>query len=210
MATEADLVQAIAQEGVRDPRVLDAFRAVPRSAYVPAEYVEEAYRDRPLPIPHGQVTTQPSLVARMIQALALTGRENALEIGTGYGFQTALLAHLARFVWSVERWADLARTARANLARQGVHNVEIVVGDGTEGLPQHSPFDGILVAAALPEVPPPLVEQLALGGRLVQPIGPGGAEEVVLFEKDRHGFLRRDTVTFAHFVRLYGRHGFES
>ena len=206
--TQEDLVRAIVAEGVRDPRVVQAFRAVPRAAFVPPDLAEQAYVDRPLPIPHGQVTTQPSLSARMIEALGLTGAETVLEIGTGYGFQTALLAALSRFVWSVERWPDMAETARASLARQDVANAEVVVGDGTAGLPEHAPFDAILVSAAFPQVPPPLVEQLVTGGRLVQPIGSGGAEEVVLFEKTGRGLVRRGSVTLAHFVRLYGKHGF--
>src|SRR3712207_5480377 len=206
--TLEDLVRAVMAAGVRDPRVLQALREVPRAAFVPPDLAAQACHDRPLPIPHGQVTTQPSLSARMIEALGLTGAEQVLEIGTGYGFQTALLAHLSHFVRSVERWPDLADTARANLARRGVSNVEVVVGDGTAGLPEHAPFDAILVSAAFPQVPPPLVEQLAAGGRLVQPIGSGGDEEVTLFEQGPRGLVRRGTVTLAHFVRLYGRHGF--
>ena len=208
LSSQGDLVLAIAAAGVRDPRVLEAFREVPRAGYVPADWVGQADLDRPLPIPHGQVTTQPSLVAAMLEALGLTGAERALEVGTGFGFQTALLACLSGFVWSVERWADVAGAARANLARAGVKNVEVVVGDGSEGLPAHAPFDAILVAAAFPRVPPPLAEQLAAGGRLVQPLGPGGDEEVVLFEKGPRGLIRRRTVVRAHFVRLYGTHGF--
>jgi protein-L-isoaspartate(D-aspartate) O-methyltransferase len=207
-ATQEDLVRAVMAAGVRDPRVLQAFREVPRAAFVPPDHAAQAYHDRPLPIPHGQVTTQPSLSARMIEALGLTGTEQVLEIGTGYGFQTALLARLSRFVRSVERWPDLADSARANLARRGIANVEVVVGDGTAGLPEHAPFDAILVSAAFPRVPPPLVEQLAADGRLVQPIGSGGDEEVTLFERGQRGLVRRGTVTLAHFVRLYGRHGF--
>jgi protein-L-isoaspartate(D-aspartate) O-methyltransferase len=208
LPTQEDLVRTIAAEGVRDPRLLQALREVPRVGFVPPELVEQAYVDRPLPIPHDQVTTQPSLSARMIEALGPSGAEAVLEIGAGYGFQTALLARLARFVWSVERWPDLAELARANLARHGVANVEVVVGDGTLGLPDHAPFDAILVSAAFPRVPPPLVKQLITGGRLVQPIGAGGAEEVVLFEKSARGLARRGVVTLAHFVRLYGQHGY--
>ncbi len=208
MREQGDLVREIVGAGIRDPRLVDAFREVPRAGFVPPELVELAYKDRPLPIPHEQVTTQPSLSAKMIEALQLTGSDRVLEVGTGYGFQTALLSRLSGFVWSVERWPDVAETARDNLARHGAGNTEIVVGDGTEGLPEHAPFDAILVSAAFPSVPPPLAEQLAPCGRLVQPIGSGGLEEVVLFEKGPEGLERRRTVTGAHFVRLYGAHAF--
>jgi protein-L-isoaspartate(D-aspartate) O-methyltransferase len=200
------LVAAARAAGVDDERVLTAIADVPRSAFVPAERADLANVDTPIPIPHAQVTTQPSLVARMVEALALGGAERVLEVGTGYGWQTALLADLAGVVFSVERFADLAETARAALADR--ENVHVVVGDGSQGLAEHAPFDAILVAAAYPEVPEPLVEQLAEGGRLVQPLGLGGAEDVVLFEK-RGGELRRvRSVSGAHFVRLHGRHGF--
>ena len=205
---QEDLVRELLAARVRDPRVLQAFREVPRAGFVPSDLIEQAYLDVPLPIPHGQVTTQPSLVARMIEALGLTGVEQVLEIGTGYGFQSALLSLFSRIVWTIERWPDIAATATANFARRGITNVEVVVGDGTEGLPEHAPFDAILVAAAFPRVPLPLVDQLSPGGRLVQPIGAGGDEEVVLFEKVPQGLRRRGTVTLAHFVRLYGKHGF--
>jgi protein-L-isoaspartate(D-aspartate) O-methyltransferase len=200
------LVAASREAGVRDERVLDAIGAVPRVDFVPDEDADLADLDTPIPIPHGQVTTQPSLVARMVEALGLEGDERVLEIGTGYGWQTALLGRLAREVYSVERFADLAETAQRHL--DGYENVTVVVGDGSEGLPEHAPFDAILVAAAYPRVPDPLAEQVAEGGRIVQPLGPGGAEDVVLFEK-RDGELRRvRSVSGAHFVRLYGRHGF--
>ena len=200
------LVAAAREAGVQDERVLGAIAAVPRAEFVPAERAELANVDVPIPIPHEQVTTQPSLVARMVEALALAGDERVLEIGTGYGWQTALLARLARDVFSVERFADLAEVARAALAVG--NNVQIVVGDGSEGLPQHAPFDAILVAAAYPSVPDPLARQLADGGRLVQPLGPGGAEDVVLFEKRGGALVRVRSVSGAHFVRLHGRHAF--
>jgi protein-L-isoaspartate(D-aspartate) O-methyltransferase len=200
------LVEAARDAGVQDERVLNAIAAVPRAEFVPPAYAVLADVDTPVPIPHDQVTTQPSLVAQMVEALSLSGDERVLEIGTGYGWQTALLARLAREVFSVERFADLAQTARAALA--GRENVVIVVGDGSEGLPEHAPFDAILVAAAYPSVPLPLAEQLAENGWLVQPLGPGGAEDVVLFEK-RSGVLQRvRSLVGAHFVRLHGRHGF--
>jgi len=193
---------------VRDARLLETIGAVPRADFVPPDLAALAYRDSPLPIPHGQVTTQPSLVAQMVAALALTSADCVLEIGTGLGWQTALLARLAGEVWSIERWDDLARTARANLERHGVWNATVVVGDGSRGLPEHAPYDAILVAAAFPQVPAPLAEQLSEGGRLVQPIGLGGADEVVLFEQRGGALERSRLVTGAHFVRLYGQHGF--
>lgn len=201
-------MQVIVGEGVRDRRLIEAFRDVPRAPFIPPHLVEEAYWDRPLPIQHGQVTTQPSLVAKMVEALGLRGTEKVLEIGTGYGFQTALLARLASEVWSVERWSDIAETARVNLERFGVSNVTVVVGDGSEGLAANAPFAAILVSAAFPEVPQPLVEQLSTGGCLVQPMGWGGNEDVTLFEKEEGGLVPRRHVTGAHFVRLYGTHGF--
>lgn len=202
------LIRAVTAEGVRDPRLLEALRRVPRSGFVPPEATGRACLDEPIPIPHGQVTTQPSLVARMVEALGLAGSERVLEIGTGYGWQTALLAHLSGFVWSVERFPDVAATARENLARHGIENAEVVTGDGTRGLPERAPFQAIIVAAAFPRVPPPLAGQLAAGGRLVQPIGPGGREEVILFEKERGELVPLRSITGAHFVRLYGEHGF--
>jgi protein-L-isoaspartate(D-aspartate) O-methyltransferase len=206
--TPDDLLGAIADH-VSDARVLDAFRAVPRAAFVPRGLVHEAYVDEPLPIPRAQVTTQPSLVARMVEALRLGGDELVLEVGSGYGFQTAILAHLADFVWSVERWPDIADAARENLTRQGVANAEVVVGDGSEGLRDRAPFDAVVVSAAFPAVPPPLADQLAHGGRLVQPIGPGGHDDVVLFERTDGGLEPVRTITGARFVQLFGRHGFQ-
>jgi protein-L-isoaspartate(D-aspartate) O-methyltransferase len=206
---ERSLVAAALAAGVGDARVLEALRVVPRAAFVPEHVVGLAEIDQPLPIPHGQVTTQPSLVAKMVEALALTGAERVLEIGTGYGFQTAILARLVALVYSVERYADLAETALANLAREGVRNVDVVVGDGTAGLPEQAPFDAILVSAAFPRVPPPLTEQLVEGGRLVQPIGSGGSEDVTLFEQAGAELVARRSVTGASFVPLVGRHGFQ-
>ncbi|HYZ78067.1 MAG TPA: protein-L-isoaspartate(D-aspartate) O-methyltransferase [Gaiellaceae bacterium] len=203
-----NLVAAARMAGVRDERVLAALRTVPRALFVPPSEIERAYADAPLPIPHEQVTTQPSLVAKMVEALALTGSERVLEIGTGYGWQTALLASLAGFVWSVERWPDLAEDARANLERYGVRNVEVAVGDGSEGLAGHAPYEAILVSAAFPRVPAPLAEQLAPGGRLVQPVGRGGNEDVVLFERRGDRLEASRSLTLARFVPLVGRHGF--
>ncbi len=204
----ADLVRAARRAGVADERVLAAIAGTPRAAFVPAGYAAEAYADRPVPIPHGQVTTQPSLSAVMVAALCLSGSENVLEIGTGHGYQTALLSRLSAFVTGVERWPDIAAQAQGNLRAQGVSNVLVVTGDGTEGYPAGAPYDAVLVSAAFPQVPPPLVSQLRAGGRLVQPVGPGGQEEVVLFERRSQGLKRLRSLTPASFVRLYGRFGY--
>ncbi|MER7819581.1 protein-L-isoaspartate(D-aspartate) O-methyltransferase [Streptomyces sp. NPDC096153] len=203
-----DLVRAARAAGVRDERVLEALRSVPRDAFVPRAEAGAAYRDAPVPLPHGQVTTQPSLVALMVEALGLTGGERVLEIGTGYGFQTAVLARLADEVVSVERLPDVAGRARRRLSRAGVGNVSVSTGDGTLGVPERAPYDAVVVSAAFPEVPGPLVSQLRTGGRLVQPIGPGGREQVRQYERTPRGLVLRRTVVSARFVRLYGVHGY--
>lgn len=202
------LVAAARDHGVDDERLLAAIREVPRDRFVAPEFAGQAYADGPLPITHGQVTSQPSLIASMVDALGLTGDEKVLEVGAGYGWQTALLARLARHVWAIEMWPDMVRTASANLAAAGIENVDVLLGDGTEGLPEHAPFDAIVLTAAFPAVPQPLIDQLADGGRLVQPIGPGGAETVTLLEKTPEGLKRLRSVTLARFVPLYGRYAY--
>jgi protein-L-isoaspartate(D-aspartate) O-methyltransferase len=205
-----DLVRALRAEGIRDRRVLAAFREVPRARFVPPAAAGQAYLDEPIRIPHGQVTTQPSLIARMITALRLSGSERVLEVGTGLGFQTAILARLAREVVSVERLHDLAIQARANLAAAGLGRLRVVVGDGTLGVPEHAPYQAIVVAAASPQVPGPLVEQLAPGGRLVHPVGPGGREQVTAFHKQADRLVADAWLTRAYFVPLVGAHGIRS
>jgi protein-L-isoaspartate(D-aspartate) O-methyltransferase len=202
------LARLVLAAGVRDRRVLEAIESVPRAGFVPDDCLHRAYADEPIPIPHGQVTTQPSLVARMLEALALAGPERVLEVGTGYGFQTALLARLATQVVSIERFADVAHVAQVNLERHGARNARVLVGDGTEGVPGCAPFDAIVVSAAFTSVPQPLCDQLGAGGRLVQPMGPGGRDLVMAFERGRDGLERRAEVTWAYFVRLYGAHAF--
>jgi protein-L-isoaspartate(D-aspartate) O-methyltransferase len=202
-----DLVRALRAEGITDRRVVAAFRAVPRARFVPPEAAHLAYLDEPIRIPDGQVTTQPSLVARMVEALQLTGSERVLEVGTGLGFQAAILATLAGQVVSVERFADLAGQARANLAAAGFGRVTVVVGDGTLGVPEHAPYQAIVVAAAAPRIPAPLVEQLAPGGRLVHPLGPGGRELVTAFHEQDGRLVADAQLTPARFVPLVGAHG---
>lgn len=203
-----DLAQTVRARGVRDERVLAAIRDIPRAAFVPAERAGAANIDDPIPISHGQVTTQPSLSARMIEGLHIECTDRILEVGTGYGFQTALLARLATEVVSIDQWPDMIEQARRNLDRQDIDNVRLLVGDGSCGRPEFAPFDRIIVSAAYPEVPPPLIEQLCVGGRLVQPIGSGGHDDVVVFQRTADGLRRLEQLTLARFVRLRGQHGF--
>jgi protein-L-isoaspartate(D-aspartate) O-methyltransferase len=197
-----DLVRAAERIGVRDERVLDALRAVRREDYVPPGHERAAYSDRPIPIPHGQTTSQPSLIAAMVEALELEGGDKVLEVGTGYGFQTALLAELADEVWSIERYGELAETAAAHLDAAGVTNAHVVVGDGNEGIPEEAPFDAIILSAAAPSVPGPLADQLAEGGRLVVPVGAGGSEDVVVYRRRGDQLERVRSLTRARFVPL--------
>jgi protein-L-isoaspartate(D-aspartate) O-methyltransferase len=201
------LVQACRAQGVRDARVLEAFRRVRREDFVPPEWGAQAYRDRPIPIPHGQVTTQPSLVAQMVAGLRLRGQERVLEVGTGLGFQTAILAQLAAEVFSVERFPNLAAWAEGNLRRAGIDNAHVFVGDGTLGLPAHAPFGALVVSAASPRVPNPLVEQIVPGGRIAHPVGRGGDDLVTIYGKRGDRLVPEAPVIPAHFVRLVGAHG---
>jgi len=188
--------------GVRDPRVLAAIDATPRERFVPPEHIDEAAEDRPVPLPGGQTTSQPSLIAAMVEALALSGEERVLEVGAGYGYQTALLAELARHVWGIERRRELAEAAQRNLTEHGVRNAEVVVGDGSQGLPDHAPFDGIIVSATCARVPPPLAEQLADAGRLVAPVGTRGATTVTVFRRTGDALATERELVPARFVDL--------
>jgi protein-L-isoaspartate(D-aspartate) O-methyltransferase len=169
--------------GIRDPRVLDAMARVPRHQFVAGPYLDQAYEDHPLPIGAGQTVSQPYIVALMLEILSLEPSWNVLEIGTGSGYQTAVLAELAAHVYSVERHPQLAHEAEATLARLGYHNVTIVVGDGSEGLHAQAPFDAIVVSAAAPQIPASLFEQLREGGRMIIPVGAADAQELQLVRK---------------------------
>jgi protein-L-isoaspartate(D-aspartate) O-methyltransferase len=207
-ASPKDLAVLLRAAGI-EGSVLKAFERVDRALFVPPAGKDEAYDDDPIPIGHGQVTTQPSLMAMMVEALQLTSLDRVLEVGTGFGFQTALLAVLAREVFSIERIPALAHQARANLCTAGIRNATVVIGDGSLGCSEHAPYDAIVVAAAAPSVSPRLTEQLVEGGRLVQPLGRGGNEVVTLFRR-RGAELRRERVlTYAFFVPLLGVHGIE-
>jgi protein-L-isoaspartate(D-aspartate) O-methyltransferase len=203
-----DLVEVIRSAGIEDARLITAFETIPRADFVPKHLVGSAYEDQPLPIPHDQVTTQPSLAAVMIEALELKSSDQVLEVGSGYGFQTALLSRLCAHVTSIEIWDDLADVARRNLTTHVIENVEVVVGDGSLGVPDRAPFDAVLVSGAFTSVPEPLVDQLVDGGRLIQPIGGGGAEMVTLFRKSEGRLVKVREVISARFVRLVGEEAF--
>jgi protein-L-isoaspartate(D-aspartate) O-methyltransferase len=193
--------------GIRDPRVLAAMGRVPRHEFLAPELQREAYEDRPLPIGHGQTVSQPYIVAAMLEALELQPADRVLEVGTGSGYQTALVAELAGKVYTIERHAALAEGARKVLARLGYRGVEVVVGDGTEGLPQAAPFDAILVSAAAPRLPPPLLQQLAEGGRMIVPVGFAAGQELELVRKTQ-GQPQVCHLDACRFVPLIGREGF--
>jgi len=169
--------------GIRDERVLASMLRVPRHEFVSGEYRDQVYEDHPIPIGEGQTVSQPYIVAIMLEVLALDPSDTVLEVGTGSGYQTALLAELTRHVYSVERHVSLARTAQATLTRLGYTNVEVLLGDGSHGLPERAPFDAIVVSAAAPQIPPPLFQQLHEGGRMVIPVGPAHAQELQLVRK---------------------------
>lgn len=193
--------------GIYDPRVLAAMAQVPRHEFVSQEYWEQAYEDHPLPIGENQTVSQPYIVAIMLQAVSLSGSETVLEIGTGSGYEAALLAELARKVYTVERHASLARSAEAVLQRLGYNNVTVQVGDGSQGLPEHAPFDAIVVSAAAPRIPPSLFEQLQEGGRMAIPVGPAYSQEFQLVRKE-HGAMAITRLDACRFVPLIGCQGY--
>src|ERR671918_2793875 len=192
---------------IRDDRVLAAMARVPREFFVPPELRDRAYEDAALPIGAGQTISQPYMVAAICQALALRGDERVLDVGTGSGYQAAVLAELADEVHTIERVPELAEEARAALAAAGYDKVDVHVGDGSLGVPERAPYDGIAVAAAAPTVPPALYEQLAEGGRLVVPRGGRGGQELVLVERSPAGPVERRSVS-CRFVPLLGEEGF--
>jgi protein-L-isoaspartate(D-aspartate) O-methyltransferase len=191
---------------IRDRRVLEAMRSVPRHRFVPPEDADLAYIDAPLPIGHRQTISQPYIVALMSQLLRLHGVETVLEVGTGSGYQAAVLGRLAQRVISVERIPELAEAARRALAELGIDNVEVRVADGSAGLPEAAPFEAILVAAAAPHVPPPLLDQLAEGGRLVVPVGSIDGQMLEIWTRRGQDFARERSAPVT-FVPLVGSHG---
>jgi protein-L-isoaspartate(D-aspartate) O-methyltransferase len=196
------------RRGVHDSAVLAAMAAVRREEFVPKESRQRAYEDAPLPIGEGQTISQPYIVAAMTVALRVTGNERVLEIGTGCGYQAAILSHLAKTVYTIESRSELASSAAATLERLGYATVHVHCGDGTLGLPELAPFDAILVAAAAPAVPDPLRSQLAEGGRLILPVGDAENQELLYIERHANSFETR-TLEACRFVPLIGYHGWK-
>ncbi len=197
----------LAFRGIRDPRVLDAFRSVAREEFLPEELGEFAYEDSPLPIGSGQTISQPYIVAVTVDALGLRGGERVLEIGTGSGYAAAVLSRIAGEVYTVERLPALAEGARERLARLGFHNVHVLCGDGTLGWPEHAPYDAIAVAAGGPEVPRALLDQLAPGGRLVVPVGPDDTSQELVRVTRSGDHLETESLGGVRFVPLIGEQG---
>ncbi|KMY68201.1 protein-L-isoaspartate O-methyltransferase [Desulfocarbo indianensis] len=198
--------EQIMRRGVRDQRLLKAMNEVPRHLFVDEAFWSQAYNDHPLAIGEGQTISQPFMVALMTDALGLTGGEKVLEIGTGCGYQTAILARLADWVYSVERLAGLSRRAQGNLEKVGVFNVNLVVADGTKGWPAEAPYDAIIVTAGAPATPRPLREQLAQGGRLVIPVGDRRVQTLWRITRKGEEFVQED-LGGCRFVDLIGEHG---
>ncbi|MEA1928357.1 MAG: protein-L-isoaspartate(D-aspartate) O-methyltransferase [Candidatus Auribacterota bacterium] len=195
--------------GITDDRVLRAFLEVPREEFIPGADLREAYGDHPLPIGNGQTISQPYMVAVMTQCLELRGEEKVLEIGTGSGYQAAILSRLARTVYSVERIEEIAQRTKGLLQRNNYDNVHISVGDGTLGWPEFAPYDGIIVTAGSPGIPGPLVEQLAEDGRLVIPAGSGYSQRLLVLTR-RDGEIRQRDEGGCVFVPLIGEYGWKN
>ena len=194
--------------GIKDARVLDTMRKVPRHRFVEEALVSQAYNDHPLPIGEKQTISQPYMVAMMTEALELHGNEKVLEIGTGSGYQTAILAELADKIYSIERIRSLSAKARRILDELGYFNVVLKVSDGTVGLKEEAPFEAIIVTAGSPDVPQPLVDQLAMGGRLVVPVGDRYTQSLMRIDRGKEGIVKTD-LGGCRFVNLLGRHGWK-
>jgi protein-L-isoaspartate(D-aspartate) O-methyltransferase len=207
-AREQMVSEHLEQRGIKDARVLAAMRAIERERFIPGELAEHAYDDSPLPIGGGQTISQPYMVALMSEVAGLTGSERVLEIGTGSGYQTALLARLAKELYTVEIDRGLHQRARAILHATGVSNLEMRCGDGSEGWPDQAPFDVIIVAAAMPGVARPLLEQLRPQGRLIAPVGEDELQSLVRISR-KNGAWHEEYFGECVFVRMSGKHGFK-
>jgi len=208
---EAMVERQLRRRGISEPDILDAFRAVPREAFISDEYAHLAYGDHPLPIEANQTISQPYIVALMIQAAAIKAGDKVLEVGAGSGYAAAVISRIAQKVIGIERQHDLVELARERLRRLGYDNVEIVEGDGTKGCREEAPFDAVLAAASGSHVPRPLVEQLATDGRIVMPLGePGWVQELIKVTKQGDGILRQENLGGVRFVPLIGEEGWKN
>ncbi|MBN1125046.1 MAG: protein-L-isoaspartate(D-aspartate) O-methyltransferase [Sedimentisphaerales bacterium] len=205
---ETMIRQHLEARGISDPAVLKAMRAVHREEFVTGKYLAEAYADRPLPIGLGQTISQPYIVALMTQELRLNRDCDVLELGTGCGYQTAILARLSKRVYTIERLGQLSESAQAVLGRLGIENVEYFVGDGSKGWPEKKTFDRIIITAAVPQVPQPIVEQLKEDGLLVAPVGGDFAQDLICYRK-WEGQLQPSMICGCRFVKLIGEYGFD-
>jgi protein-L-isoaspartate(D-aspartate) O-methyltransferase len=194
--------------GIQDRRLIEAMRRVPRHLFIDPGLINRAYDDSALPIGEKQTLSQPYMAGKMTEALRLTGKEKVLEVGTGSGYQTALLAELCFNVFSVEKIRVLSRKARELLDRLEYHNIALHVGDGTIGWSEHAPYDSIIVAASAPDVPRPLIEQLSVGGKLVIPVGDDVSQVLKLVQRERFGFHQED-IGECRFVKLWGKFGWQ-
>jgi protein-L-isoaspartate(D-aspartate) O-methyltransferase len=202
------LVETLRERGIRDLAVLRAFEQTPRHQFLPTGLRHRAYEDSPLPIGNGQTISQPSIHARYLELLALGGRERVLEVGTGSGYQTVLLAHLVEQVFTIERIAALYQQAREAIQRAGATNVSMLLGDGTLGWREYAPYDAILVSAGAPSVPEPLLAQIAEGGRMLVPVGTRDQQKLVMYRRIG-GRLESRELAPVRFVPLVGHHGWD-
>ena len=194
--------------GIKDQKLLDAFQKVERHKFIPKDLASNAYADFPVPIGNGQTISQPYIVALMTECLNLTGKEKVLEVGTGSGYQTAILAELSKEVYSIERFENLAKMAQGVLNELGYTNIKIRVGDGTLGWPEEAPFDRIIITAASPRIPLPLTEQLKDNGKLIMPLGESFSQVLTLFEKKKDK-LESMQICGCVFVPLVGKYGYK-
>ena len=207
-ARDRMLMRHLRGRDIVDPRVLKVMADVPREEFVSNSYLSQAYADGPLPIGLGQTISQPYIVALMTQELRLDGTCEVLEIGTGSGYQTAVLCKLAKRVYTIERHGELSESAQAVLGRLGIDNVEFYVGDGSRGWPDPKRFERIMITAAVPTIPQPLFDQLVEAGTLVAPVGPGGVQRLIACERKSEKIIER-FICDVRFVRLFGEYGFE-
>lgn len=201
------MVRRLEAQGITDQKVLEVMRRIPRHLFIPNALWDHAYADHPVPIDRGQTISQPYIVALMTQALQLEKSDRVLEIGTGSGYQTAILAELAKHVYTIERFPELSEKAKKLLTEAGYTNISFLVGDGTLGWPEEAPFDKIIVTAAAPEVPKAFVEQLSERGRLVIPVGGRQVQTLLALTKEEGGKLRREELCACSFLPLVGKEG---